>query len=435
MTRRLCLLLLLGACSAPPPPTGGDGGEEPPDGGTDAGRTDAGLRLPGCSEDNAAASVAARDGFFERCVDAGAFPWAQCGDGSPLKLSWRDSPDGGTGLFLYFRGAGRCADYVGCWGRDGKGGEGRTVAGLSNTERVAPRVSFAQVAHGLFNGSEPGNALAGFSAVHVPDCTGDLGARDEVVDFARPMAANLTAPASLRTYFRGARDVEAAVALARERYPSPSRVVLGGSGEGAYFALAALPGVDAAWPGVPLTVLFDGEAGVGDAALEAKFRAALQGYDGQGGRRLARFVALSFVSDPLQRAAAPAGYTSAGAFQAALQAALEARQAAAPATFRFFTPFPACHAVAMTPGLWSQYVPWTGGLRPAQPTQRPNPDLAALLSPDGGADGGAVWSAPLEPWLFEALSTTGAYDGGFSSVGRNPGATATACTLPDSLDP
>jgi hypothetical protein len=417
MLRAAPLFLMLAGCAAMPPP-GSDAGGDPEDAGADAGRPDAGVRLPGCTEDNAAASVALRDGFLEHCVDAGAFPSAQCGDGSPLKFSWRDSPDGGTALFLYFRGAGRCSDYVGCWGRDGKGGLDRTVAGLSNTARATPRVStFSHVAHGLFNGAEPGNALAGFSAVHVPDCTGDLGARDEVVDFARPMNANFGAPASVRTYFRGARDVEAAVAVAKEKFPAPSRIVLGGTGSGAYFAMEALPRVAAAYPGVPLTVLFDGETGVGDAALGAKFTAALQSHDGVSGRPLARFVSVSFAGDPVQR-----GSSTAVAFWTAQEATLRARQAANPLSFRWFTPALDCHAIAMTPGLWSKYVPWTGGLRPAQPPQRPNPDLAV----DGGV---------LEPWLFSALTGTGAFSGVFESVPAELDAGTRPCTLPDSLEP
>src|SRR6185369_15347216 len=109
--------------------------------------------------------------------------------------------------FLFFRGAGRCSDYVSCWGKDGKGGEGRTVAGLSNTERISPPVSFARVPHGLFNETELANPLANFSVVHVPDCTGDLGSRDEVVDLPKTPTAFVVAPSSVRVYFRGARDV------------------------------------------------------------------------------------------------------------------------------------------------------------------------------------------------------------------------------------
>jgi hypothetical protein len=417
MARAALLLLLLCACSPPVPPAS-DGGEGE-DAGSDAGRPDAGAPspLPGCSADNRDDAVAARDGFREWCADAGGA--AQCGDGSPLKLSWRESPDGGTGLFLYFRENGRCTDYLGCWGRDGKGGvDDRKVAGLTNTARTSPRVAtFGFEAHGLFNTREPGNALAGFGVVHAPDCTGDLGARDEVVDFARPMNANFGAPASVRTYFRGARDVEAAVAVAKEKFPAPSRIVLGGTGSGAYFAMEALPRVAAAYPGVPLTVLFDGETGVGDAALGAKFTAALQSHDGVSGRPLARFVSVSFAGDPVQR-----GSSTAVAFWTAQEATLRARQAANPLSFRWFTPALDCHAIAMTPGLWSKYVPWTGGLRPAQPPQRPNPDLAV----DGGV---------LEPWLFSALTGTGAFSGVFESVPAELDAGTRPCTLPDSLEP
>lgn len=418
----LAALLCSAACSAPPPP-GSDAGSGGDDAGADAGAAlDAGA-LPGCTEDNADAGVAARDGFFEACVDPVAFPRAQCGDGSPLKLSYRDGPAAGAGLFLYFRGGGRCDGYVTCWGRDGRGGEGRTVAGLSNTARAAPRVStFDPTAYGLFDRGEPGNALAGFAAVHVPDCTGDLGARDEVADYARPQDAFLSAPSSVRVHFRGAASVEAAVALAKARYPAASRVVLAGTGEGAYFALAALPLAASAWPApAALTVLLDGEAGVGDAALEARHRAALQAFDGLAGRRAARFATVSFVSDPLQRAAAPPGFTSPLAFQAGLQQALAAREALTPQTFRWFAPAGACHGVAMTPGLWAQYVPWAGGLRPRQPPARPNPDLAV----DGGV---------LEPWLFEALSGEGAYDAGFASAGGDFSASTDACLLPGALE-
>lgn len=55
------------------------------DAGTDAGAAPDAGALPGCTEDNADASVAARDGFFEACLDPVAVPRAQCGDGSPLE--------------------------------------------------------------------------------------------------------------------------------------------------------------------------------------------------------------------------------------------------------------------------------------------------------------------------------------------------------------
>lgn len=417
MSRAAPLLFLLCACSPLGPPAS-DGGEGE-DAGSDAGRPDAGPPPPPtlCTVDNRDDALASRDGFREWCADAGTT--AQCGDGSPFKLTWRESPDGGTGLFLYFRENGRCSEYIGCWGRDGKGGVvDRTVAGLTNRERSAPRVAtFGFEAHGLFNGSEPGNPLAGFAAVHAPDCTGDLGARDEVVDLARPANANFGAPPSVRTYFRGARDVEAAVAMAKEKFPAPSRIVLGGTGSGAYFAMEALPRVAEAYPGVPLTVLFDGETGSQDSALGAKFTAALQSHDGVSGRPLARFVAVAFATDPVQR-----GSGSAVGFWTGQEAALRARQVANPLTFRWFTPALDCHAIAMTPGLWSKYVPWTGGLRPAQPPQRPNPDL--------GVDGGL-----LEPWLFSALGGTGAYAGSFESRGAELDGGTTPCTLPDSLEP
>ena len=421
MARLSAALLLTGlaACAGASPPGGPDSGEDA-GGGTPEldGGVDAGAARP-CVLDNTAPAVAARDGFLHACADAPTFPRAVCGDGSPYRLAVRPADGGSAGLLLFFRGRGRCDDYVGCWGRDGRGGDGRTVAALENTAPAGPDVSAARGrAPGFFDRGEPLNPFRDFDVVHAPDCTGDLGLGSEVKDLLRTAAADPTGPASVRTHFEGAENVAATVALAKARFPAVPRVVVAGSGEGAWAALQALDLVVQGWP-APAEVVWvaDGEAGVGRPDLAQRLEAALDRYDGAAGRRLVRFVQVGFAADPVQLDAAPPAWRTLSAFRPALQALLDARAARAPAHYRSFTPAMACHRVSASPGLFQQYVPWTGGLRPALPATRPNPDLAL----DG---------VGLLAWLDALVLAPGPLDGGVASRAADQAAVPGPCLLP-----
>ena len=377
------------AVDATTPP---DAGEEP--------ESDAGT--PDCIENNSPSAVAARDGFVEVCVDRVRFPDAVCGDGSTYRFTHRPAEGVSEGLLLYFRGGGFCNDYVSCWGNDGQGGMGRRVGTMTNDENTAPNVNptLARTV-GIFDREDPAAAFANYDVVHVSYCTGDIGAGSERVVLTRPPDADPDAPASIPTFFHGAYDVAAALALAAEEYPRPGRLVVYGSSAGSYSSSRALPEALVAFPDVEdLVWIGDGAAGVGRDAID-DLEANLVRFDGVRDR-LVRFAQFSFQSDAMQIDFLPDGFGDEPEFRAELRERLESRAAAAPDRYRFFAPSGSCHTIAQTVALYRQFATTGGRFGPVVPEVRPNPDLSI----DG---------VPVDGWIGAIVRGSGTYESDVSN--------------------
>lgn len=330
---------------------------------------------PDCVPDNSPEALAARDGFLEVCVDRARFPEAVCGDGSTFRFSYRPAEVSSEGLLLYFRGGGFCNDYVSCWGRDGRGGDGRRVGTMTNSENTAPSVIPALGRTiGIFDREDPDSPFARFDVVHVSYCTGDTGGGTERIELVRPPDADPSAPASIPTFFHGAYNVAAAIAWVQETFPRPPRLVVYGSSAGSYASSRALPEVLAAYPETAaVTWIGDGGAGVGRASA-GDLDALLVRYDGSTDR-LVRFAQFSFQSDATQIEFLPAGSGGEAEFRAGLRAIVESRSTAAPDRYRSFAPPGTCHTIAQSVALYRQFTTAGGRLSPVVPEVRPNPDV------------------------------------------------------------
>lgn len=430
--RRLAACLLAGALAAslsacPPAPApdsgvdaggGDDGGMTGSDAGVDAG-VDAGAPDAGyvCIEDNAPASITARDGFIEVCASPATDPDARCGDGSPFKFTLRPATGTSRGLLLFFRGGGACDDYLGCWGVDGRGGVGRRVTTLSNTKDIGPAFGMGKSV-GIFDTTEANNPFREYDQVHVSYCTGDYGEGTAKRTLTRPGTADPDAPSELDTYFHGDHNVRFALARAKARFASPARVVVYGEDAGGFAALHAVPQVVSTWPSVAVSVITEGAMGVGEAMRDTQVRGLLSQYDGQAGRPLIRFGQFTFISDPVQRAAAPAAFQSPAAFQAELRSVVNGRVAAGTSNYRGFAMDGACHTVALTPAYFLRFVlDAENRLVPAQPFVRPNPDLTVSM-------------VSFDAWVKALVEGSGAFTTDVVNLAGAWATVGTSCMVP-----
>lgn len=373
----------------------------------------------GCVADNSAEAVEARDGFIEVCASPSADPDAVCGDGSPYKFSYRPASGQSKGLLLYFRGGGGCSDYVGCWGLDGVGGEGRRVSTMSNTEFTGPGVHpLLGQTLGIFYLVEPTNPLRQYDQVHIAYCTGDAGLKNEEQVFEKPEGAAPDAPASIKTYFHGQANIAFALDTVLGLFPTPKRLVILGSSAGSWASMASVTGILQRYGDASIPVAYYGEGGigVGSANWNQMVLELLGSLNGTGGNRLVRFAQFSFISDEVQRAFAPLGYQDPTAFQAEMRSLLEGRAAAHPLNYRYFAIPGSCHTLAQNPGLFQQFTKASGTWKPVQPAVKPNPDLS-------------VGEVNLLPW-FTTIIEGDSITESMGNVAGDWEAVSTTCLLP-----
>lgn len=426
------LVYLLVGCGTPaagPADAGGPAAEA--DGGApDAGETsdagasvDAGLPLDAgvtsCTERNAAAEVAARDGFIEVCAEPTRHPRAVCGDGTPYRFSYRRAAGTSAGLLIYFRGGGNCTDYVTCWGLDGLGGMGRTVGTLSNTRSAPEVLPTLRRTFGLFDRVDPTALFADFDVLYVPYCSGDGGLQSTEQTFTKPPTASPSAPAQKLTYFRGLDNRRALLDWARTVFPTAPRLVVWGSSAGSYSSLGAMPEIADAWPSIAdVTWWGEGGVGVGRDGFGAMATDVLTRLDGKAGRRLVRFVQFTYTSDAEQiQFAPPPFFGSEPMVRAELRRLLEARALTAPDTFRFVAVPGACHTLALQPALYQAFQRAGSSWQPVVPAVRPNPELVF----DG---------VSLVALIRQASRGSGPFDASFPNRAPDWALASTRCELP-----
>jgi len=412
--------------SAPLAPQPGDldaGREEPTDAGPEASSDAAPPSGSGCIADNTPAALAKRDGFVQVCADPASNPDARCGDGSPYRFSYRPATGASQGLLVYFKGGGNCTDYVSCWGKDGRGGEGRRVGTMENTKRTEPYVLPPEAGartFGFFDRVEAASPFREFDVVYVSYCTGDAGiGAPRVVDLARPPGADPAAPPTIRTYFHGEHNVALAIGFAKKQFPSPKRLAIVGSSAGAYASLKAVPALADAYasPSIPIAYYGEGGLGVGRAQFIDEGNDIVASHNGASGKPLVRFTQFTHISDATQVDYAPPPYDNASAFQTAARSLLEERAAKNPSNYRFFAAEGTCHTVAQTPALYMQFEEVSGKLVPKQPVVKPNPDLT-------------IQGQNLVAWLGSLVTGSGLFDASFLSRAGDWSKIATACKLP-----
>lgn len=153
-----------------------------------------------------------------------------CLFGDPFRVSVRDT--GSRDLLIYLQGGGAC------WGSsctaNAKAGIGVQPVGWTDKTK------------------EANPALFDFNVVFVSYCDGSVFSGDNLV---------LAADGSIERRHRGLANLSAALDIAKERFPTPRRVVVGGSSAGGYGTIVATAVVRLAYDGVPMFVIND--AGVG----------------------------------------------------------------------------------------------------------------------------------------------------------------------------
>ncbi len=160
-----------------------------------------------------------------------------CMRGAEYVVQAKDGPS--DELLIFLQGGGLCVEEV-CIATE-------TPLGLGSIE-----VLTTQGAGGVLNRSDPDNPLAEADLVYLPYCDGSIF----VGDVDRQLGGSMA-------YQRGLLNLTAALEVAHERYPRPSRVVIVGTSGGAYGSLPAVALARHFYPRVEIVALSDSGAPIG----------------------------------------------------------------------------------------------------------------------------------------------------------------------------
>jgi hypothetical protein len=162
------------------------------------------------------------------------FPDSTCGDGSPAGLF---ISAGSQDLLFWLDGGYNCASYGLCSAHRNTGYLGpMTAPALLYDLSEFNSAGFWQGT--VFSRADAGNVFGDFTFIYVPLCTGDLHAGDAVVTYAQ----------GLTVYHRGHANLIAYLARAAATWPSPPRLVVGGSSAGGFGALINYDTFRLYWP-------------------------------------------------------------------------------------------------------------------------------------------------------------------------------------------
>ncbi len=166
-----------------------------------------------------------------------------CIFGDPYRVSVRDT--GSKDLLIYFQGGGAC--FGDSCGANSKAGVGVQPVGWTDAD------------------AERNPALYDFNVVFVSYCDGSVFSGDNVT---------LAADGSVERRHRGLANLSAALDIAKERFPSPRRVLIAGSSAGGYGTIVGTAVVRMAYEGMPLFVINDAGVGVTNPEDDALINAA-----------------------------------------------------------------------------------------------------------------------------------------------------------------
>jgi cysteine-rich repeat protein len=162
------------------------------------------------------------------------FPNTTCGDGSPAGLF---ISSGSQELLFWLDGGYSCADYALCSWQRSQGYHGP----ISAPALLYDLSSFNSAGFWdgtVFSRSDLDNVFRDYTFVYVPLCTADLHGGDAVVTYAQ----------SLTVHHRGHANVVAYLDRAAATWPSPTRLVVGGSSAGGFGTLINYDTFRLYWP-------------------------------------------------------------------------------------------------------------------------------------------------------------------------------------------
>ncbi len=154
-----------------------------------------------------------------------------CLDGSEYHMATRDK--GSDELVIFLQGGGAC------W-------PGLCLA-TENASKGIPKL-------GLLDPAYPRNPVAGWNTVYLPYCDGGLHISDRDSDS--------NGDGQPDRFQRGLHNLSAALDVARNTFPSPSRILLIGVSAGGFGTTYSLPLVRKLYPDVPIEVVNDSGLGI-----------------------------------------------------------------------------------------------------------------------------------------------------------------------------
>jgi hypothetical protein len=174
----------------------------------------------------------------------------ECLTGEPFTVSVRDT--GSDGLFIFLQGGGACWSSF-CLAVTA------APAGIPTCDILNPGLA--------------SNPLADWSTVYLPYCDGSLFVGDS--DWSSQ--GNST----IDRHQHGLQNLSAALDIAVQRFPNPSRIVLAGSSGGGYGTILAAPLVRIRYPNPPILVFDDSGIGLGQPGDPAFIDGILQQFNAQ----------------------------------------------------------------------------------------------------------------------------------------------------------
>ncbi|HYU57212.1 MAG TPA: pectin acetylesterase-family hydrolase [Actinomycetota bacterium] len=147
-------------------------------------------------------------------------------------------------LLVFFTGGGACQDGATC--RPGS-------RFFRDTVRYGPD---GPPANGILDFGDPRNPFRDYTAVVIPECTGDLHWGDRDVAYVSPLGGSFT------IYHRGWVNARSALRWASTNVPSPAEVFVAGCSAGSIGSAAHAPFVARRYPEARVTQLGDSFAGV-----------------------------------------------------------------------------------------------------------------------------------------------------------------------------
>ena len=166
-----------------------------------------------------------------------------CVHGDPYYFFHRPGTDPDK-LLIYFQAGGACWNAVTC-----------APGSLAYDQTVGNELAGYG---GIFDYSNPENPLADYSAVFIPNCSGDLFAGDAVVDYGSGVVINHDGYAISR----------ATLDWVYETYPDPAEVLVAGSSAGAIGSVVHSADVLKQYPDARVTQFGDGFVGIMPAGWE-----------------------------------------------------------------------------------------------------------------------------------------------------------------------
>jgi hypothetical protein len=154
-----------------------------------------------------------------------------CFTGNAFSMSTRDGSS--DALMIFLQGGGAC-------GPDNCDAVDQAPPGLP--------------AFGILDAADASNPAADYDLGYVPYCDGSLFTGDRDVDS--------DGDGTTDRFFRGVKNLSAAIDVIVATYPTPSRILLTGNSAGGAGVHYALPLVRAVYPGVPIEVVNDSGVGI-----------------------------------------------------------------------------------------------------------------------------------------------------------------------------